>query len=319
MDAFRDHAALVKELSERRQQDLPPIQQQAFPKSQDPSDSPRPIISEPPRESSPPRFSQLHDPPPEAPEPRRATSTATNPSTLVNPPSTVSNVTGPATHSGGVQSASAIQDRYYHQSTLAPDRRPSTFYDPVRGEDAIQGHPSDDGDHDRRFPVRRVSVPRPLPVFTSSQDVNGNRIGSGSRAALRGVSGPEWNMDHQGFTEPQPSVRLTSTVAKSIVSEISMSVLSFRVRKRLNKGLVQPTKPQQGSEINIRRKVPQNPPRNDSARFLIFTAARQQSLLINGAIGLQVIVGAITTGVAAGSRNVQSSPPITLKSRSIDT
>lgn len=217
-----------------------------------------------------------------------------------------------------MQNASAIQDRYYHQSTLAPDRRPSTFYDPVRGEDAIQGHLSDDGDHDRRFPVRRVSVPRPLPVFTSSQDVNGNRIGSGSRAALRGISGPEWNVDHQGFPEPQPSpVRLT--VLKSIVSRIRMSVLSFRVRKRFNKGLVQPRKRQHGSEINTRRKVPQNPPRNHSAHFLIFTAARQQSLLINGAIGLQVIVGAVTTGVAAGSKNVQSSPPIIFKSRSIDT
>ncbi|KAF9777901.1 hypothetical protein BJ322DRAFT_987780, partial [Thelephora terrestris] len=32
--------------------------------------------------------------------------------------------------------------------------------------------------------------------------------------------------------------------------------------------------------------------------------ARFQGLTINGAIGLQVIVGAITTGVAAGSKNV---------------
>jgi len=34
--------------------------------------------------------------------------------------------------------------------------------------------------------------------------------------------------------------------------------------------------------------------------------ARQQSLMINGAIGLQVIVGAITTGVAAASTNIGS-------------
>ena len=37
---------------------------------------------------------------------------------------------------------------------------------------------------------------------------------------------------------------------------------------------------------------------------LISSPARNQGLLINGAIGLQVIVGAITTGVAAASTNV---------------
>ena len=52
---------------------------------------------------------------------------------------------------------------------------------------------------------------------------------------------------------------------------------------------------------------------------LIFTAARQQSVLINGAIGLQVVVGAITTGVAAGSKNVRSSHPTVSKYRSTDT
>lgn len=34
--------------------------------------------------------------------------------------------------------------------------------------------------------------------------------------------------------------------------------------------------------------------------------ARIEGLLINGAIGLQVIVGAVTTGVAAGGKNVSS-------------
>lgn len=35
--------------------------------------------------------------------------------------------------------------------------------------------------------------------------------------------------------------------------------------------------------------------------------------MINGAIALQVIVGAITTGVAAGSKNVTPPPPIPSK------
>lgn len=52
---------------------------------------------------------------------------------------------------------------------------------------------------------------------------------------------------------------------------------------------------------------------------LIFTTARQQGLLINGAIGLQVIVGAITTGVAAASKNVPSSPPYYPQAPSVDT
>ena len=218
MASVQDHTPLIKELFERRQQEHQPTQQQGVPKPQDPSDSSRPIISEPPRESSPPRLSQLHDPSPEATESnpsRRATSTATDPSTLVNHPGS----------SSGVQNASVIQDRNYHQSiSLVPDRRPSTFYDPVRGESAVQGQLSDDGDHDRRFPMRRVSVPRPLPVFGPSQDGNGNRNGSGSRVALRGVSGPDWNLDHQGFIEPQQPVRLT-IAEKLFLSKIPITIL----------------------------------------------------------------------------------------------
>lgn len=38
--------------------------------------------------------------------------------------------------------------------------------------------------------------------------------------------------------------------------------------------------------------------------LLIFPTARMESVMINGAIGLQVVLGAITTGVAAGSKNV---------------
>jgi len=52
--------------------------------------------------------------------------------------------------------------------------------------------------------------------------------------------------------------------------------------------------------------------------FLIFATARQQSLLINGAIGLQVVVGAITTGVAAASKNVISFRPMVSESCCID-
>ena len=219
MASVQDHTPLIKELFERRQQDPQPTQPQGHPKSRDTSDAPLPIVSEPPRESSPPQFSQLHDPSPEATESnpsRRATSTATNPSTLVNHPGTVN--TGPATNSGGVQSASVVQDRSYHQSTLAPDRRPSVFYDPIRGEGVIQGHLSDDDDLDRRFPLRRVSVPRPLPIFSPSQDTNGNRDGSGSR----GISGLDWNADNQQFHEPQRPVCLT--LAKSIMFKIWMTV-----------------------------------------------------------------------------------------------
>ena len=210
MASVQDHAPLIRELSERRQQDPQPAQRQGFPKPREPSDSLRPTISEPPRESSPPRFSQLHDPSPEATESnpsRRGTST-TNPSTLVNHPGTVSSGSGPATVSGSVQNAPAIQDRNYHHS-LVPDRRPSTFYDPVRGEGAVQGQLSDDGDHDRSFPTRRVSIPRPLPIF-GSQDGNGNRNTNGSGVALRGIPGLDWNME--GFREPQQLVRLTGQV-----------------------------------------------------------------------------------------------------------
>jgi hypothetical protein len=57
-----------------------------------------------------------------------------------------------------------------------------------------------------------------------------------------------------------------------------------------------------------------------SARiFLISSPAFQKGLLINGAIGLQVICGAITTGIAAASKNVPPSIPTVCQSRSLDT
>lgn len=44
-----------------------------------------------------------------------------------------------------------------------------------------------------------------------------------------------------------------------------------------------------------------------------------QKLLLNGAIGLQVIVGAITTGVAAGGKNVTIFPSYCIEPCSFDT
>ena len=52
---------------------------------------------------------------------------------------------------------------------------------------------------------------------------------------------------------------------------------------------------------------------------LTSSPARNQRVLINGAIALQVIVGAITTGVAAASKNVLPSRLIVSRSRNADT
>ena len=97
MTSVQDHAPVVKEFSERHQQDPQPT-------------------SETPRDPSPP---QLHDPQPDATEsnPSRRTTTATNPSTLVNQPGTDGSNMGPASSSGGAQNVSATQDRI-HQPHL---------------------------------------------------------------------------------------------------------------------------------------------------------------------------------------------------------
>lgn len=204
MASVQDHAPVVKELSERRQQDPQssqteqPRPTQTPPKAQDLSDPPRlTVTSETQREPSPPRFSQLLEHLPEATRSnsRRGPSTATTPATLVNHPGILSN-------SGGAQNISVIQDRNHAQSTsLAPDRRPPTLYDSIRGESAIQVQLSDDGEHDRRATTRRVSIPLPRPVFSPLQGGNGN--GNGSRAALRAVS----SFDPH---EPQRPVSLAS-------------------------------------------------------------------------------------------------------------
>ena len=206
MASAQDHAPVIKELSERRQQDPQ-------------------LTFETPRDPSPPRFSQLHDPQPDATESnpsRRATSTATNPSTLVNQPGAVGSNIGPA--NSGVQNASATQDRIHQPTTLAPtDRRAPTWFDHIRGENTGQSPLSDDGDHDRRFSTRRISIPRPLPVFNPVQDGNENRNGSASRVGHRGISGPEWNSDPQEFHEPQHPVRLI-LADELVASEIRMIV-----------------------------------------------------------------------------------------------
>lgn len=203
MTSAQDHALVTRELSGRRQQD------------------PQPTL-ETPRDPSPPRFSQLHDPQPDATESnpsRRATSTATNPSTLVNQPGAVGSSTGPT--NSGVQNASATQDRIHQPTSLPPDRRAPTWFDHIRGENTGQGSLPDDGEHDRRFSSRRISIPRPLPVFGPSQDPNENRNGSTSRVGLRGFSGPEWNLDPQEFREPPQPVRLI-LANKLFASELGM-------------------------------------------------------------------------------------------------
>lgn len=220
MASVQDHTPVVKELSERNQQDPQssraekplPTPQQGSSKARDPSDLPR-AITETPREHSPPRFSQLLDPLPEATKstsPRRGLSTATDPTTLVNHPGTIGN------SAGGAQIASVVQDRNHIPSTLAPDRRLSIPYDPIRG-DSVPVQFSDDGEHDHRVSMRHVSLPRPRPIFSLLQDGNGGGSGGGSRTAFsRGVPGLDWNPEPH---EPQQAVCL-SFVENLIVSRI---------------------------------------------------------------------------------------------------
>jgi len=233
MASVQDHAPAVKELSERRQQDPQPSQAEQ-PQSTQPQVPPKPrdlydrlTTSEALRESSPPRFSQLVDHPPatsEASPPRRGPSTGTNSATLVSRPDTASNPSsgpGPATNVGGAQYPSVIQDRNqnWQSTSLAPDRRQSAYYDPIRGESAIQDQFSDDGEHDRRVPIGRVSIPRPRPVFGPLQDGNGS--GNASRRGHREVSGTGWVPDPH---EPrQPVCR--ALMEKSIVFKTLIPIL----------------------------------------------------------------------------------------------
>lgn len=218
MASAQDHVPVVKELSERLQQDPQPSQaeqpkptQQSPPKTQDLPDLPRPAIggSELPREPSPPRFSQLLQATGSHPSRRDTSTSATDPSTLVNHPGTVSS---------GAPNPPVIQDRSYHQSISSPpDRHPSVFYDPAQGGSRVHVQLSDDGEHDRRDAVRRVSVPRPRPVFSPLQDLIGHGNGNGSRA----IPGLDWIPNpHQ----PQHQVRL-SPAGKLTALKILMTVL----------------------------------------------------------------------------------------------
>jgi len=213
MASVQDHTPVVKELSDRRQQDPQPILtsqlQTTPPKARDhTSDSPRPLTgtSETLQESSPPRFSQLPPLPGTLPEPnppRRRPSAATNSAALANHPdnngtSQISNVT--AGHN-----APTIQDRNPNQF-LTPGRRHSTlYYDPIRGESATQVYRPDDGEPDRRIPApRRASVPRPQPTFYPVQDETLGGSRRGSRGSPREGSAPDLPPDHH---EPDHPVR----------------------------------------------------------------------------------------------------------------
>jgi len=100
MTTVQDHGPVIKELSDKRQQDPQPIltsqlqttSQQTPPRTRDISDAPRPHTgtSETLQEHSPPRSSQLPGTFPEPNLPRRRPSTATNPSALGNHPDTTS-------------------------------------------------------------------------------------------------------------------------------------------------------------------------------------------------------------------------------------
>lgn len=184
MSSVQDHTPVVRELSDRRQQDpqSSPSEQPRVAQPRDPYDPPRAIASEAPREYSPPRFSQLLEAPDPHP-PRTALSTGTNSVTLVNHPGAIGN----PTNDPGVQNPSSTPERSQTQPILVSDRRPPAMYDPIRGDTVVQAQLSDDGDHGRGSSMRRVGVPRPRPVFSPQQD--GNGVQNGSRTALRGISG----------------------------------------------------------------------------------------------------------------------------------
>lgn len=204
MTSVQDHATVIKELSDKRQQDLQLTQTGlSQTKPRDIPDSPRPLTStsETLQESSPPRFSQLPGPPPgnfESSPSRRGPSTRTNSATLVSFPGTgpASNVTvGP----GSAQNAPMIQDR--NQPVL---------YDPIQGDSTVQVYLPDEAS-------RRVSVPRPRPVFIPTQD------GNGTRGTPRGVSGAD------SFSDPhepeQPAAVRQVLTENAVISEILMPVL----------------------------------------------------------------------------------------------
>lgn len=207
MSSVQDHVPVVRELSERNQQDPQPAQpqqpqqtSQQVPPAARELDPPRPISSDGPRDYSPPRHSQYLDPLPEGAEPnppRRGISTGTNSVTLVNHPGTI----GSPTSETGTQNASVTQERsQYRPASLAPDRRQPLMYDPIRGDMNVQL--SDDGSHGRGTSIRRSNLPRPMPVFAPQQDGNGNgsRPTSGGDSHLQQGSHPVGFVPSNGLT-----------------------------------------------------------------------------------------------------------------------
>lgn len=187
MSSVQDHTPVIRELSD---QTVPP-------QSPVPSDLPRATASDAPREHSPPRFSQLLEPLPEGSDPHsptRAVSTGTNSVTLVNQPGIISNPNNDL----GVQNPSVIRSQ--NPSIPASDRRPPVMHDPIRGDPVVQTQLSDDSDHGRGSFFRRVSVPRPRPIFNPPNDGSGS--GNGSRVALRAVSSGDLDSHPLGPQEP---------------------------------------------------------------------------------------------------------------------
>ena len=184
MSSVQDHSTVIKDLSERQQQDPQPTQSQPLPRvAADPSDPYREPTPEAPTHS-PPRFSQLLNPLPEGSEPsppRRGLSAGTNSVTLVNHPGTI----GGPVYDTTMQNTSTAPN----QPAPASDRRSPV--DPIRGDIPVHAQTSDDGEHARGSSVRRVPVPRPRPIFNPAQDGTGNGNGNGSRVALRASSGTD--------------------------------------------------------------------------------------------------------------------------------
>ena len=237
MATVQDHAPVVKELSDKRQQDPQPTQttqgtQLTPPRSRNISDSPRPLTgtSETLQEHSPPPFPRSLGTLPEPNPPRRRPSSTTNPAVLGNHPDTTS---GPRNGTGqtsnvhtaglsGVHNPPTIQDRSHNQfASAVPDRRHSTlYYDPLHGDSTTQIYASDDVEHDRRNHRRRVPVPRPQPTFDPAQDGTTTGYRRGSRSPTEGYV-PDLLPDPQ---EPHHPVRLALTL-NAISSRAIMPVL----------------------------------------------------------------------------------------------
>ena len=287
------HGPVVKELSEKRLPADPTQTGQSQTRPRDAPDSPRPLTStsETLREPTPPQLPGTL-PGTFEPHPLRR---ATNSATLVNHPGTIS-IPNTGAGPGGAQNAPIIQDR--NQPAL---------YDPIRGDNTTQLYLPDEGEPDRRSAPRRVSVPRPRPVFSPTQDGNGN--GNGPRGVPRGVSSTD------SLSNPQVQGQVVCLAENAVISRALIACSSenehdktrrYSFGRRNREGQIS-----EARYVDVFQET-------TFYVFLIFYTARYQSLTINGAIGLQVIVGALTTGVAAASKNVSSSHLLVSKPCNVD-